>query len=156
MIKVFLSRPSVVRDDVRNHLVKFNELLSQFGMEAHTIGQNVESLASPFDEVVALMKTCDCCIILGFRQLVITQGYVSGRKIEHELVLPTEWNHIEGTIAVMLGLPTLMMREKGVADRGLFAHGAANVFIHEFHTLGPQWVARSASKLKALAQRVRV
>jgi hypothetical protein len=86
--------------------------------------------------VVALMKTCQCSIILGLSQIHVTAGTINGKEITRAFRLPSEWNHIEGAISVMLGMPTLMMCERGVADRGLFARGAANVFVHEFTTWG--------------------
>jgi predicted nucleotide-binding protein len=33
--------------------------------------------------------------------------------------LPTEWNHYEGAVAKTLGLPTLILVERGVADTGI-------------------------------------
>ena len=123
-------------------------------MEPQTIGQNIQSLASPFDEVVTLMKTCQCSIILGLSQIRVIKGQVNGQEIERSFSLPSEWNHIEGAISVMLGKPTLMMCERGVADRGLFARGAANVFVHEFTTWVPKWVTDTVPKLQALKAKV--
>ncbi len=123
-------------------------------MEPQTIGQNIQSLASPFDEVVTLMKACQCTIILGLSQIRVIKGQVNKQEIERPFSLPSEWNHIEGAISVMLDKPTLMMCERGVADRGLFARGAANVFVHEFTTWGPKWVQDTEPKLQALKAKV--
>ena len=54
----------------------------------------------------------------------------------------------------MLGIPTLMMLHHGVAPRGLFDRGAANVFIHEFHTLVAKWVEDTVPKLQDLKAKV--
>lgn len=66
--------------------------------------------------------------------------------------MPTEWNQIEAAISIMLGKPTLMMLHKGVAARGLFDRGAANVFVHEFHTLNTKWLDEIKPKLIALRE----
>lgn len=47
-----------------------------------------------------------------------------------------------------------MMLDRFVAARGLFERGAANVFIHTFHTLGPKWVEDTVPKLEDLKARV--
>jgi hypothetical protein len=123
-------------------------------MEPQTIGPRRQPIASPFDEVVALMKTCQCSIILGLSQIHVTAGTINGKEITRAFRLPSEWNHIEGAISVMLGMPTLMMCERGVADRGLFARGAANVFVHEFATWGPHWLEQAIPKIEALKAKV--
>ena len=49
------------------------------------------------------------------------------RKFDYDnlrkVVLPTEWNHYEGAVAITLGLPTLIMVEKGTADTGIAYSG---------------------------------
>ena len=154
MIRVFLSRPTNVPRHVATHLKRFNEVLQQYDMAPQTIGQNIQSLASPFDEVVTLMKTCQCSIILGLSQIRVEKGQVNGQEIDKPFSLSSEWNHIEGAISVMLNRPTLMLCERKVANRGLFAHGAANVFIHEFTTWGPMWVKKAIPMIVALKEKV--
>jgi len=157
MIKVFLSRPNWVPRHIENHLVQFDEILRKMGMEAYTIGTNVVSLLSPFNEVVALMKQCDCTIVLGIPQIKVREGEIKESKIEHGFALPTEWNQIEAAISIMLNKPTLMMLHRGVANHGLFERGAANVFIHEFDTSGllkTKWFEKMIPKLEALKAKV--
>jgi len=155
MIKAFLSRPNWVPKHIDNHLEKLYLKMADLGFEANTIGKNVTSLASPFDEVVSLMKFCECTIVLGIPQIRITAGTIKGVDIDGSFSLPTEWNQIEAAISIMLGKPTLMMVHRGVATRGLFERGAANVFVYEFHTMGPKWVEETVPKLLALKTKVR-
>lgn len=154
MIRTFLSRPNWVPKHIDNHLEKLYIKMIELGFEANTIGKNVTSLASPFDEVVSLMKSCDCTIVLGLPQIRVTAGTIKGEEIESGFSLPTEWNQIEAAISIMLGKPTLMMVHRGVETRGLFERGAANVFVHEFHTMGPKWVDDTVPKLLALKAKV--
>jgi hypothetical protein len=155
MIKTFLSRPNWVPKHIDNHLEKLYLKMAELGFEANTIGKNVTSLASPFDEVVSLMKSCECTIVLGIPQIRVTAGTVKGVDVTNSFSLPTEWNQIEAAISIMLGKPTLMMVHRGVATRGLFERGAANVFVYEFHTMGPKWVEDTVPKLLALKSKVR-
>lgn len=47
-----------------------------------------------------------------------------------------------------------MMLHKGVANRGLFERGAANVFVYEFDTLGRKWLEDIKPKLMKLKEKV--
>jgi hypothetical protein len=86
--------------------------------------------------------------------IYLNAGLIKGKEIEQNFSLPTEWNQIEAAISIMLNKPTLMMLHKGVAQRGLFDRGAANVFVHEFHTLGHKWLNELEPKLTALRESV--
>ena len=155
MIDVFLSRPKWVPPHIDKHFEKlFYPLLTDYDFNPLTIGVNVVPLKSPFDDVVDLMKQCECTIVLGFPQLRVTTGKIEGEDIEKSFSLPSEWNQIEATISIMLKKPTLMMLARGVAARGIFKQGAANVFIHEFYTAGPRWVEGMVPMLLKLKQSV--
>lgn len=156
MINVFLSRPLWAKRHVQNHLERFEQKLEEFGFQPRTIGRNVTSLTSPFDEVAEVMKSCECAIILGLPYIRVREGTVKDQPIEKGkgFGLPSEWNHIEATMALMRGLPTLMMLEKSVEPRGLFDRGSANVFVHEFRAVAPMWVSNTEPKLKDLKAKV--
>lgn len=155
MIRTFLSRPNWVPKHIDSHLDKLYLKMTELGFEANTIGKNVTSLASPFDEVVALMKSCECTIVLGIPQIRVRAGTIKDKDIDGNFSLSTEWNQIEAAVSIMLEKPTLMMLHHGVAARGLFERGAANVFVYNFHTVGPKWVEETVPKLLALKQKVR-
>lgn len=154
MIKAFLSRPLWVPPHVANHLRQLEEHLEGMGFELKTVGINATAFSSPFDEVVGVLKTCDCAIIMGLPYLRVRTGTLKDKEIEKGFALPSEWNQIEAAISIMLEKPTLMMLHRGVASRGLFDRGAANVFIHEFHTVGPKWIDDTLPKLKDLKAKV--
>jgi len=154
MIDVFLSRPIWVKPHINNHLLKLFTKLEELGFHVRTIGTTVTSFASPFDEVVDVMQACQCAIILGLPYLRVRTGTIKGEEIEKGFGLPSEWNQIEAAVALMLGLPTLMMLERTVAPRGLFDRGAANVFIHQFRSFGPKWVEDTVPKLGDLKSKV--
>lgn len=154
VIKAFLSRPTWVQQHIAIQLLQLDTKLAELGFEVNTVGTNVTPFASPFEEVVRLMKACDCAIILGMPHIRVRTGTIKDKEMEKSFALPSEWNQIEAAIAIMLGKPTLMMLHRGVAPRGLFDRGAANVFVHEFHTLGPKWVEDTVPKLKDLRAKV--
>ena len=154
VIDVFLSRPNWVSDNVEKQFSLFYPLLEEQGFRPRTIGKDVVPISTPFQHVVNLMNQCQCTIVLGLPQMRVESGRMKGKEIEKGFSLPTEWNQIEAAISIMLNKPTLMMLHKGVAARGLFDRGAANVFVHEFHTLGPKWVKEIEPKLVALRESV--
>lgn len=158
MIRVFLSRPLWVKSHVANHLAMLDAKLAELDYEIITVGTSVTPFATPFEEVVESIKICDCAIILGLPFLRVNSGTLKDEEIGSSFGLASEWNQIEAAISIMLSKPTLMMLHRGVQPRGLFDRGAANVFVHEFHTLGPKWVEDTVPKLhdlkaKVLAQR---
>ena len=154
IIDVFLSRPNWVQEHVEKQFSMFYPLLEEHGFRARTIGKDVVPLSTPFQHVVNLMNQCQCTIVLGLPQIRIATGQLKGKEIEKGFSLPTEWNQIEAAVSIMLNRPTLMMLHKGVAARGLFDRGAANVFVYEFHTLGSKWVKEIEPKLLALRESV--
>jgi len=153
-IDVFLSRPNWVPEHVEKQFSLFYPLLEEQGFRPRTIGKDVVPISTPFQHVVNLMNQCQCTIVLGLPQIRVNSGTLKGKEIEKGFSLPTEWNQIEAAISIMLNKPTLMMLHKGMAARGLFDRGAANVFVHEFHTLGPKWVKEIEPKLAALRESV--
>ena len=154
ILDVFLSRPNWVPGHVENHFHDFYPLLEKCGFRPRTIGKDVVPISTPFDHVIRVMERCHCTIVLGLPQIRVEKGYVKGEEIEGAFSLPTEWNQIEAAISIMLGKPTLMMAHSSISKRGIFDRGAANVFVHEFHTFGRKWVRELEPKLNALRESV--
>lgn len=154
-IDVFLSRPTWVPHHIDKQFAQFYPFLAGQGFNAKTIGTNVVPLESPFQDVVSLINQCSCSIILGLPQIHVESGKIHGKEITKDIFLPTEWNQIEAAISIMLKKPTLMLLHEGVANRGLFDRGAANIFVHEFHSMGHKWLEEMEPMLQALRERIR-
>jgi hypothetical protein len=137
MIDVFVSRPIKIVGMHEHSLKKFYAGLETAGFRPRTIGTSDTPLKTPFDEVKALMEQCKCSIILGFIKL--TGEKVSTNHPVEKIKLVSEWNQIEATMSLMLGLPTLVLLQKGANPTGLFVRGAAPVFVHEFHPMEINW-----------------
>jgi hypothetical protein len=69
------------------------------------------------------IKGCSGLIIIGFEQFKIKNGDFRSSTEEHkelcDISLATPWNHIEAGMAAMLGLPILVLADKGIND-GIF------------------------------------
>ncbi|NCF03852.1 hypothetical protein [Kosakonia sp. MH5] len=154
MIETFVSRPTWAPPVIESNLLSFYQLLEDQGFKANTIGKSLSPLRSPFEDVKRLMKKCQCTIVLGLPQIFMHSGTVKHADIVQNLNLPTEWNHIEATMSLMLDLPTLMMVHKNVSTRGIFEKGAADVFIYEFDSMSPDWLEKIRPTLNALKDAV--
>ena len=150
MIETFVSRPNWAPPPIEAKLSEFYQLLEDAGFKANTIGKSEVPLRSPFEDVRRLMKKCQCTIVLGLPQIFMHSGTLKHHPIEAHLTLPTEWNQIEATMSLMLDLPTLVLRHKTVASRGIFDRGAANVFVHEFNVMEPHWLQGIRPALSSL------
>lgn len=154
MIDVFLSIPKWKSSFVERKIPPFFTRLDELGFSPKTIGTNIKPLISPFDEVISLMNQCQCTIIFAISQIYIYKCKIKNTIINRPVRLPTEWNHIEASISIMLKKPTLVLFHKGVEQRGIFERGAANIFVHEFDTLRKSWVDEVTPYLEALRGRV--
>lgn len=138
MIDIFLSRPTWVGDKYSKGLENFIRFLKSHELNPRTIGTSDYPTESPLDEVIALMDKCSGAVILGYPQIIISGGFIKDRKIESEIMLPTEWNHIETGLAYAKGLPVLLIQHKGV-KRGVFDRGAVNKFLYEVDFSDQGW-----------------
>lgn len=150
MIETFVSRPTWAPPAIEEKLSAFYQLLEDTGFKANTIGKSQTPLRSPFEDVRRLMRKCQCTIVLGLPQIFMHSGTVKQEPIQANLTLPTEWNQIEATMALMLDLPTLVLLHKTVASRGIFDRGAANVFVHGFDVMEADWVHEVRPALASL------
>lgn len=73
-----------------------------------------------FAECSAVMRRCVGAVIIGLPR------HEFGTD-EGPIRLPTEYAHIEGTLAVEHELPTLLLAEDKISDRGMFFQGGAHL-----------------------------
>lgn len=142
MIDVFLSRPTWVSGDFQPGLDNFLKFLKGHDCNPRTIGKSDFPNKSPLDEVIAVMEACKGVIVLGYPQLIVVKGSVKNEQIPSkknpQLLLATEWNHIEASLAYAKGLPLLIIHQVGIS-RGVFDRGAGNAFLYEVDLSLPSW-----------------
>jgi len=154
MTKVFISRSNWVSPAIAANLPEFYALLESMGFSPMTVGTNVVPMCTPFEEVRELMATCECTVVLGTHQIDANDVQIKGLQ-RGAIKLATEWNHIEATMSVMLGLPTLVLLHEEVAPRGIFERGAANLFVHTFDAREKGWAMQLLPALTALRSKAR-
>jgi hypothetical protein len=135
---VFVSRPAWVAPEYKRGLDGFLRVLAAMGLTPRTLGTTDYPSRAPLDEVIALLDECAGAVILGYPQLRIATGFVKDRAITEELLLPTEWNHIEAGLAYARGLPLLVVHQEGLR-RGIFDRGATPTFLYERDLRQADW-----------------
>lgn len=138
MIDVFVSRPNDLGAEFQAGHDALENLLQTMGLRPRTLGRTDYPARSPLDEVIRLMSLCKGALVLGYPQIQVRDGSIKGINQPGGFWLPTEWNHIEASLAYSIGLPMLIVHHLGIA-RGMFDRGAASVFLHGTDLTQPHW-----------------
>jgi hypothetical protein len=73
------------------------------------------SMGWNFQTVDEVMRRCVGAVIIAFPRWTLPDSETPDAD---PVLLPTEYNHYEGAVANTLGLPTLIIAERGIVDRG--------------------------------------
>jgi hypothetical protein len=106
-----------------------------------------QDLSWSFDNVNNVIRRCVGAVVLGFPRWRVTPE--SGRPVK----LVGEYSHLEGAVALVHRLPTLVAAEDGIEDRGIVYRGGgrlivpipqdatpANLFSGEFAKAFDRWL----------------
>lgn len=137
-MQIFVSRPTWVSPEFKAGLEVFLTSLKNMGLIPRTLGSSDYPSKAPLDEVIEIMDECEGAIILGYPQILISNGKVKDYDIQTVMSLPTEWNHIEAALAYSKGIPIIIFHHKGVT-RGVFDRGVMNAFVHEVDFCSATW-----------------
>ena len=115
--RVFISVPGnkylgEKRTDLVNSVL---QLISEAGFEPQRFLYSglPASMGWNFQAVDEVMRRCVGAIVFAFPRWSFADPNGETR------LLPTEYNHYEGAVASTVGLPTLIVAERGIADRGI-------------------------------------
>jgi hypothetical protein len=106
--------------------------LQQFGLSGLPKGDNWS-----FQRASAVLDQCDGAVVIGLARWIASER-------DEVILLPTEYSHFEGALAVAKELPVLAIAEDRMLMRGIFARGGDSLAV---------WVSmeRYASWLKKRA-----
>jgi hypothetical protein len=116
----------------------FLNVLKNLELNPRTLGVSDYPNKAPLDEVIELMQQCKGVIVLGYPQICANDVLIKGKKVKGLFSVPTEWNHIEGSLAYSRKLPLLILHHIGI-KRGVFEKGALNCFIYEIDFTKSNW-----------------
>jgi len=131
---VFISKPNSLTPDQQRFVEALKKILVERGLRPRTLGETDFPNETPLGAVRTLLSECEGCLVLGFTQMLVSQGISKpGSANEEEITglkLPTPWNHIETGMAYMKNIPVMILCEKGISV-GIFDKGITDRYIHQ-------------------------
>lgn len=132
-IRVFISKPGYLTYQQEQYIKSLLTRLETEGMTPQTLERADYPNFGTFSEVQRLMADCAGAVIFGFKELEVQKGvWRSGSPEEHQveqMSLSTPWNQIEAGMAVMLGIPMLVLCQRGISG-GVFDTAAGEHQVH--------------------------
>lgn len=139
-ISVFFSYPKPCFGKQAEFVERVRAHLDYAGFAARTLGVTDYDMDAPLKAIRRLMLESNGLITIAFRRTFVEKGTARFRTDVRELEpvavdgkwLTTPWPHIETAMAYQLGLPTLILRERGVLDDGILERGVVGLYLPEF------------------------
>ena len=132
-IRVFVSKPGCLSHRQQQHVAVLSEMLRAQGMISLSVERGDYAPFGVIGEVQRVMSDCAGAVIFGFPQLEVRDGTwrpdTSEEQHVRDMRLSTPWNHVETGMAVMRGLPVLVVFEPRVIG-GIFDVTTGE---HQFH-----------------------
>jgi len=136
--RVFISGKANKKLDDRRRALKVAVLgkVLQAGYEPQEFFESgiPENLAWNFENLDRVMRQCVGAVVFGFPRWTISD------PSQEEKRLVGDYNHYEGAVALTLGLPVLLLKEKGVENRGIVWNGGGKAITYAPPTADEKWV----------------
>ena len=133
---VFLSYPKPFNESQEEFISLLSEHLEFRGYEPRTLGVTDYDMDAPLKAIRRLMLESNGLITIAFRRALIKEG--NGKPNTPDTYslnnswLTSPWSHIEPAMAFQIGLPVLILREKGVLAEGMLEKGVLGTYMPEF------------------------
>lgn len=139
-ISVFLSYPKPHQKRQQLFANKLEAYLRIRGLEPRTLGVTDYDMDAPLKAIRRLMLESNGLITVAFRRTLVTNAKVRANadisEVEesemNDIWLTSPYCQIEPAMAYQLGLPILILREKGVISEGLLEKGVVGTYMPEF------------------------
>ncbi len=122
-VRVFISKPGDLSYQQQQCVASIMARLESEGMVPQTLERADYPNFGALSEVQRLMGDCAGAVIFGFKELEINDAIwrvgTPDEKRVKEMALSTSWNQIEAGMAITLGLPILIISQRGVTS-GIF------------------------------------
>lgn len=139
-IPVFLSYPNPHMKMQAVFIEKLKAHLKTNGFEPRTLGVSDYDMESPLMGIRRIMNESDGVLVVALHRSYIKEGIskpgadISGQE-ESKLNgkwLTSSFCQIEPAMAFQMGLPVLVLREKGVIEDGIMEKGVLGAYMPEF------------------------
>lgn len=139
-ISVFLSYPKPCFGNQRAFVEHIQTYLAQRGIAPRTLGVTDYDMDAPLTAIRRPMLESNGLLTIAFRRTFVEKGTARLRTdiatLKEESIggqwLTTPWAQIEPAMAYQLGLPVLILREKGVLADGIVERGVLGLYMPEF------------------------
>jgi hypothetical protein len=139
--RVFVSVPADnhLGSSQRDIVYSVLQLISSAGFEPQRFLYSglPASMGWNFQTVDEVMRRCVGAVIFAFPRWTLPE---SADPNADPLLLPTEYNHYEGAVANTLRLPTLIIAERGIADRGIAWTGGGKPILFKPPNADASWL----------------
>ena len=139
-ISVFVSYPKPYMSAQQEFIDRVYTYLDGRGLAPRTLGVTDYDVDAPLKAIRRLMLESNGLITVAFRRTYIERG-VGNYRTDIASLKPVEltgkwltspWAHIEPAMAYQIGLPILLLREKGVIDDGILEKAVVGTYMPEF------------------------
>ena len=139
-ISVFLSCPKPHLSRQQKFVDRLEEYLRMRGLEPRTLGVTDYDMDAPLKAIRRLMLESNGLITIALKRALIRDATVrpdtdlseaKESKIQN-MWLTSPYCQIEPAMAYQLGLPILILRERGVIQEGLLEKGVVGTYMPEF------------------------
>ncbi|EOU1723274.1 hypothetical protein M1Z83_000265 [Clostridium perfringens] len=136
---VFLSYPRPYLKKQEEFIERIKEYLEERNLAPRTLGVTDYDMSEPLVAIRRLMLEANGLLTIAFRRGFIEKG--SGKpksdigEKKYDLSgywLTSPYCHIEPAMAFQIGLPILILREKGVIADGVLEKGVTGTYLPEF------------------------
>ena len=139
-ISIFLSYPKPCFGRQKAFVEHIHEYLMERGIAPRTLGVTDYDMDAPLTAIRRLMLELNGLLTIAFRRTFIEKGTMRLRTdittLSEDPIdgvwLTTPWAHIEPAMAYQLGLPVMILREKGVLADGILERGIVGLYMPEF------------------------
>jgi hypothetical protein len=137
---VFLSYPKPCYAAQQQFVAKVTTFMAGRGFAPRTLGVTDYDMDAPLKSIRRLMLECNGLLTIAFRRTHIESGTTRYRTDLTELSegplkdvwFTSPWSQIEPAMAYQIGLPVLILRERGVLDEGILERGVLGLYMPEF------------------------
>ena len=139
-IPIFLSYPKPFTKKQENFVDRLRQYLLKRGFEARTLGVTDYDMEEPLVAIRRMMLESNGMITIAFKRSHIIKGESKPNSDASSSLddqwLTSPWSHIEPAMAFQIGIPVLILREKGVIDDGILERGIFGTYLPEFDLEG--------------------
>jgi hypothetical protein len=138
-VPIFFSRPNPATRNQEMFVGELADQLRGIGLEPRTLGVGEYSVDAPLSTVRILMSESNGLVVVACRRyrsenlfrLVLGDDGADGEVGLERKYLTSPWCQIEPGMAFQLGLPILLIRERGVLADGVLEQGVVGLYMPE-------------------------